>query len=289
MDYIILLMAMSASAILSIMSSLFGKYNSQAKNTSHLYSVIVTFSATITLGITCYLNEGIKLEALGYSLIYGMFYTMAMIGMFKAYQIGSVSLTAFVKQLSLICVSFWGFIFWGNPLTANIAIGIILVICALCLCFKSDKTHNQATSLAWFVFALMLLVGNAGCSISQKYQQLFFGNNGGNAFIFFGTFFAFVVSLLLYLKDFKRRPQGVSKRTMIFPIIGGVSSALLNLFILRLLSSKLSESIIFPGIAVGSLALTMLFSLIAYKERLSARTWCGLIVGIVALIFLNIA
>ncbi len=148
---------MFASATLSIMSSLFGKHNAQAKNISYLYSVIVTLSAMLSWGVICYSNEGFRLEAIGYSLVYGTFYTMAMVGMFMAYQIGSVSLTAFVKQLSLIAVSFWGFIFWNNPVTANIAIGILLIIGALYLCFKPDKPGIQKISARWCVFAIMLL------------------------------------------------------------------------------------------------------------------------------------
>ena len=279
---------MFASATLSIMSSLFGKHNAKAKNISYLYSVIVTLSAMLSWGVICYSNEGFRLEAIGYSLVYGTFYTMAMVGMFMAYQIGSVSLTAFVKQLSLIAVSFWGFIFWNNPVTANIAIGILLIIGALYLCFKPDKPGIQKISARWCVFAIMLLVGNAGCSITQKYQQTAFDGNNGHAFMFFGAAVSFAVSLILYLKNGIDRPK-ISKRTLICPVAGGISSALLNLLILRLISSDLSESIIFPGIAVGGLTITMLFSLAVYKERLSGRQWLGLSVGVVALIFLNLA
>ena len=287
MDYLFLLAAMLASALLSIMSSLFGNHNPNVKNSSYLYTVIVTFSATVTWGVVCCLNEGIKVEAIGYSLIYGTFYTMAMIGMFKAYQIGSVSLTAFVKQLSLIVVSLWGFIFWKNTLTANVAIGIFLIIGALYLCLKPDKSGLKKTTAQWCVFAFLLLVGNAGCSITQKYQQIAFDGNVEYAFMLFGTAVSFLVSLGLYLRKGIYRPK-VSKYTLVYPVIGGISSALLNLFVLRLISSEISESIIFPGIAVGGLAVTMLFSLVFYHEKLSTRQWIGLSIGVIALVFLNI-
>ena len=279
---------MVSSATLSIMSSLFGRHNSKAENTSYLYSVIVTSAATITWGIICLLNEGFKLESIGFSVIYGAFYTIAMIGMFKAYQIGSVSLTAFIKQLSLIAVSVWGFIFWGNSLTLNIAIGIILIVVALYLCLKTKESGGQKISLKWCLFAMMLLVGNAGCSIVQKYQQMAFNRNG-NAFMFFGALFSLLVSVVLYLINIKHKPKGITKHTLVYPVIGGISSAMLNLLILHLITSSLSVSIIFPGIAVGGLSLTMFFSLVVYKEKLSVQQWCGFLIGVVALVFLNLA
>ena len=288
MNYITLLAAMVASSLLSIMSSLFGRQNTTAKNTSYLYSVVVTFSATITWAFICLVNGEFNSSVLTYSLLYGISYTAAMVGMFKAYQIGSVSLTAFIKQLSLIAVSFWGLLFWGIPLSVNVIIGLMLIIGALYLCFKPDKNAKVKVSLRWCIYALMLLMGNAGCSIIQKYQQMAFDGNFGNMFMLFGTAAAFLVSLAFYLANFKNKPCGILKRSLFYPVIGGISSALLNLLILLLISSDMLESVIFPGIAVGGLTFTLLFSILIYREKLTKLQWCGISVGIVALVFLNL-
>lgn len=288
MEYIYLLLSMSASALLSIMSSLFGKQNKNAKNTSFLYSAVVTFAAFVTWGIVCLCKSEFDMGVILYSVTYGFFYTLAMIGMFKAYQTGSVSLTAFIKQLSLIAVAFWGFLFWENTVTLNISIGLVLIVVALYLCFKTDKSSKNPVSLKWCIFALLLLAGNAGCSIVQKYQQLATDGHSGNVFMFFGTLISFVICLILYLSNKPRNVKDVSKYSLVYPIIGGISSAVLNLFILKLISSPLPESIIFPGIAVGGLILTMVFSLTVYREKFNIFKWCGFLVGIVALILLNL-
>lgn len=289
MEYTFLILAMTSSAMLSIMSSLFGKLSDNKKNTSFLYSAVVTFSAFISWGIICLCKSGINFIVWAYSIIYGISYTVAMIGMFKAYQAGSVSLTAFVKQLSLIAVALWGFVFWNNPLTATILSGIGLIIVALYLCFKPEKeSKSTSVSLKWLLYAAMLLVGNAGCSIIQKYQQLAFDGNYGNSMMFFASAIAFLISLTLYLKDDGCKIKEIKKFLLICPAVGGISSAALNLFILLLLSSPLSESIIFPGIAVGGLVITMIFSVIVYKETLRFHQWCGLFIGTIALVLLNL-
>lgn len=289
MPYIYLLCAICTSALLSIMSSLFGRKNPDAENSSLLYSIFVTGAAFITWGIFSISNGDFIVEVMGYSALFGVFYTIAMLGMFKAYQEGSVSLTAFVKQLSLIGVAVWGLIFWGNKLAPNIIAGLILIVAALFLCFKPQKNSSEKNlSVKWCIYALMLLAGNAGCSIIQKYQQMEFSGNHKIPFMFLGALTAFVFSLAIYLKNQSCKLRDIQKKTVIFPIIGGVSSALLNLFILLLISSPLSESIIFPGIAVGGLILTMLFSVIVYREKLRIVQWFGLCIGTVALVFLNI-
>ena len=288
MEYIYLVCSMCCSAMLSIMSSLFGRVNTKQQNTSSLYSVIVTCAAFVSWGIICLCDTEFSPYVIVCSIAYGLFYTSAMLGMFKAYQIGSVSLTAFVKQLSLIGVAFWGFIFWNNPFTFNIALGLILVILALYFCFKPGKASTEKTiTLKWIIYALMLLIGNAGCSIIQKYQQLAFDGRYGNVFMFLATGMAFAVSLILYFNKNRCKLQEISKKTILYPIIGGISSALLNLLILLMISSSLSESIIFPGIAVGGLILTTMFSVIGYHEKLHPCRWLGLGVGAIALIFLN--
>ena len=279
---------MCSSALLSIMSSAFGKQNKDVKNTSSLYSVIVTASAFVSWLVMFLFNIEFDMGIIPYSIGYGVSYTVAMVGMFKAYQVGSVSLTAFVKNLSLVGVAFWGFLFWDTPLEMNVIIGIVLIVAALYLCFKSDKGKREAISLQWILFASMLLVGNAGCSIIQKYQQMAFDAEYKNAFMVMGVAISFLVCLGFLFFGERCRLGEIKKASFVFPIVGGVSSALLNLLILVLISTALSESIIFPGIAVGGLILTILFSILIYKEKINLYRWIGLFVGAISLVFLNL-
>ena len=280
---------MCCSAMLSIMSSLFSKQNSEHKNVSSLYSLIVTISAFLSWGVICAIDFQFDLRVIWYSLAYGLFYAMALLGLFNAFRTGPASLTAFIKQLSLIGVALWGFIFWNTPFTSTITIGLIFITAALYLCLMPDKkTKEKNISARWCFFSLLLLVGNAGCSIIQKYQQMAFDGSFGNLFMFFVTGFSAEVCAVTYFQGDRCRLRELARNTIFFPIIGGISSAVLNLLILLLISTSLSESVIFPGIAVGGLILTTLFSVTAYKEKLYLHQWFGLSIGAVALVFLNL-
>lgn len=285
-----LMCAMSCSAVLSIMSTVFGRQNAGCKDTSTFYSLIVTLSAFVSWGVLFFRDFEFDVRVIGYSALYGLLYTVAMFGMFKAYTCGPVSLTAFVKQLSLIGVAFWGFVFWNTPVKIHVVLGLVLIVVSLVLCFKRRKEAKEhVVSLKWLGFALMLLVGNAGCSIVQKYQQLAFDGRFGNQLMFFGVGFSAITCLILYLRGERCGMKDIRKKaSLLCPMVAGLSSAMLNLLILIMLSTTLSESVIFPGIAVGGLILTTIFSLIAYKERLTRIQWLGLVIGMVGLVFLNL-
>lgn len=289
MELFYLFVAICGSAAISIASKIFSNINEGKRNISPFYLVITTFSALVSWGIVCIVSGDFDVSVIGFSLAYGVFYTMAMTGMFNAYKTGSTSLTAFVKQLSLIGVAFWGFIFWDTPLEVNVLVGIALIVVALYLCFKKDKGERAPmVSFKWLMFSLMLLVGNVGSSVVQKYQQSRYHGTNGSTFMLFGVAFAFVVCFILYLKGDRCRASDVKRSSLICPVIAGMSSMLLNLLTLALISSPMPESVIFPGIAVGGMILTIMFSAIIYRERLRAVRWVGLAIGTVALIFLNL-
>ena len=289
MLYLLLFIAIFSSAMLSIMSKIFSNVNEKSKNISPFYLMIVTFSALVSWGIVCIVSGEFTLRVIGFSLAYGVFYTLAMTGMFNAYKTGSTSLTAFIKQLSLIGVAFWGFVFWDTPLEVNVLVGIALIVLALYFCFKREKGEaTPVVSFKWVMFSCMLLVGNMGSSIVQKYQQTTYGGSYGSAFMFFGVCMAFAVCLFSYLKGEKCSFKEINKPSLLCPVVAGASSMLLNLFTLKLISSPMPESIIFPGIAVGGMILTIMFSAIFYREKLTPVRWAGLCIGTVALIFLNL-
>lgn len=107
--------------------------------------------------------------------------------------------------------------------------------------------------------------------------------------MFFGVGFSAITCVVLYFRGERCSVKDIPKKaTLLCPVVAGISSTMLNLLILIMLSTTLSESVIFPGIAVGGLTLTTVFSLIAYKERLTRNQWLGLIIGVVGLVFLNL-
>ncbi len=294
MPYLYLLTAIIFSASLSILGTCFNAKNKTRKHVSNLYNFLIACSVFLSWSIIYIFDFSFEPRVLFYSVGYGICYTLAMIGHIKALKSGSVALTAFIKQLSLVCVSFWGFAFWGTKLTAHTGLGLVLIAIALSLCFftghkKADEERKTATvTLKWVIYAVILLIGNAGCSIVQRYEQMAFNGKHGSMLMVFASLFSAIVCLLLYLREDKSSFKPVIRDSWYFPAAAGISSAVLNLFIILMVSTTLSPSVIYPGIAVGGLTITTLVSVIFFKEKLKVSQWLGLGIGVIALIFLNL-
>ena len=54
------------------------------------------------------------------------------------------------------------------------------------------------------------------------------------------------------------------------------------------LTANVQDSVMFPVIAAGGVALTAFVAITYYRERLSARQWTGVLLGIVAIVLLNL-
>ena len=99
--YTVIILAVCCSAMLSIMSSLFNRKNSACKNAEYIYNFIVSLGAFVSWGVLFLVFTDFDFGVLKYSLLYGVCYSCTFIALYKAIEHGAVSLTAFIKQLSL--------------------------------------------------------------------------------------------------------------------------------------------------------------------------------------------
>lgn len=288
MGYVYLLLAICFSAAIAIFAGFYNKKNKESKNANGIYNILLSASATLTWLIIFLFDFSFDVGVLFYSVLYGVGYACFMVGMINAVKYGPVSLTSFMKQLSFVVVCIWFLIVKRRLPSTYEVLGIVLVVVALYFCLNSDKDKKQKVSLKWLLYVAMVFVGNAFCSIVQKYEKAAFDNQHGSLMMVFGVLFAFIFGLILYNKGDKSEWKQIAKKTGVFPVLAGMSSGLANLFILLLMTTTLSESLIYPGLAIGGLMVTTLFSVIGFKEKLRFSQWIGLIVGGVALVFLNL-
>ena len=288
MSYLFLIGAVCASAQLSIMAAVYNKRNT-APETKNVYNLLYMIASFLSWAILYIFDFSFEPTVLIYSVGYAVLYNLAVNGLVKALSCGSVSLTSFLKQLSIAAVSIWGFIFWGSKFTTFILIAFALIILSLFLCLGGKNGEKgEKISLKWFFYVSLLFLSNAGCSIVQKQEQIDFLGEHGTQLMCFGTFFSMIISLAVIFKNGTPNFNVCKKGSFKFPLFAGMSSALLNLFIILMAQTTLSPSLIYPSIAVGGMLLSIVFSVLVYKERLSFRQILGLLLGIVALIFLNL-
>ena len=289
MTYFYLAMAMTFSATITIGGKLYNIRSNGVENVSGFYNMLVPAFASLGWLVLWVADFSFDARVLPYSLLYGVLYSCFTIGMLGALSVGSTSLTALVKQLALVGVSAWGFVFWDTKLTFVSMLGIIFIVLSLALCLITREEKNKKkNTLKWLFFVTLVVIGNAGCSIIQRYQQMAFGYEHKNMLMFFGLLFSTAVCAVLALRENKKNWGKAFRTSWFCPALTGLSSALSNTFILILIKYKMSSSIIYPGIAVGGLIITILISLAFFGEKLRKAQWFGIAVGAVALVLLNL-
>ena len=292
MAYIYLLCAIITSALLAISGTLFNKKNNWKEGLGGLYNLMAACGNWTTWLIIFCINPSYDLRIIPYAVAYGVSYAFFWVGLTGALQCGSSALTGFIKQIAFVFVAIWGFVFWNADPTVVMLAGIALIAIALFLCLvpigKSAPKGTVKITGKWILYAVLILIGNAGCSILQRTQQMEFNKQHGSFLMVTATFFALIFCVLMCLKDDKREWKRVAISSGYFPLLAGSSSAVCNVFLIRLASTSLSTGIIYPALAIGGLTLTTLVSVAICKERLKISQWIGLAIGAVALVLLNL-
>ena len=194
----------------------------------------------------------------------------------------------FFISLSLILTTIWGFLFWSSEVTVSVIIGLIFVVCAIVLCLYTKENEDKAVSWKWLFYVVLAFVGNAGCSIVQRTQQVQYDGKHGNMLMLFAMGFCALAYLIIYLKSNKQDTPEMLKMSWWLPVCAGVCNLVLNVFVMLMAVTDLSPSLIYPVISVGGLAVVTIFSLLVFKEKMRWWQWLGVAVGAVAVGLLSI-
>ena len=288
MPYLYLIGAVGFVSSANIVASF---YNRKHGDKTTLYNLVYAIAVWLIWTVLYAFNFSFDAQVLWYSLGFGISYAVGVIGLVYALK-GPVALTSLFVQMSLIGTTTWGFLFWDSKFTAPVGVGLALVVVSLFLClYKGKKKEGEENkfSWVWLISAICAFVGNAGCTIIQRSQQTAFDGQHGEMLMSFATLVSLLVSLVLYLRGDKTGHTRVLRSPAIaYPIAGGLSNLLLNICVMKLATSVLSPSLIYPVIAVGGLAVVTLFSLFVFKEKMRWWQWLGIAIGAVAVALLSL-
>ncbi len=289
MGYLILISAVFLFSSETLIGGFYQRKNNGSLTASSLYNLLEIGTACLCWGILYIRRFETTPKVLLYSLIFGVCFALTNIGIINAVKCGPVSLTALMLNFSMIGASIWGLLFWSSPITWKVVAGLIFVVVSLFFCTYNKAENGHKTSLKWLLFAMLVFIGNAGCSITQRDQQLRFLCRYAESFMFFAMAFATVICLLLHTRNRKAEETPSPKTFRFLPISAGIFNTLLNAAVIALVKTDLSTNLIYPVIAVGGIGLNLIVSLFVFKETLSKRQWIGMGLGIVAVTLLSIS
>lgn len=297
MPYLYLIGTVLFMSSYSIFVSIYNRTNSGKKDISGLYSLICLTSIFLFWLVLFLINGTYDIAVLPYSILFAICFGVCNVADVIAYKVGSIVLTSLIIQLSLIGVSCWGFIFWGSKITYLVIIGLVLVAIALWLClYKGKEEEKKKINFTWIICVTLAFVGNAGCTIVQRTQQMVFDGQYAEFLMVVATALAVLIGLVNYLRSDRSDSVVIIKKTGYLPVLAAVLNGLVNLFVILMVSTPISKTnpnplsptLIYPVLAVGSLAVTTVFSKFVFKEQMRWWQWLGVLIGAVAVGILSI-
>ena len=293
---LLIILSVITSALISILRGVYAK--SYPMSGVYLwrfnfYQNIFCFSAILLI----FLFSAAEFNFSVFSVLLGALLAVANIlsleGILKAQACGSFAYTTVIVALSAIIPSMSGPVLFGEKVTFSQFVGIALMVICILLSPGKDEGEKRSFSLKWLLFCAVAFVFSGAVGVVQKIHQ----NNAAHktempALLLTCFFVSFVLSgikLIIERGRMKKSDVSLNKLTtavVLFPAVTGLCFAFphtINLF----LSGKLASVVFFPTINLCPMMLTMLYAVFGFKEKLTAKQWAGIAVGVLSTVFVS--
>ena len=245
-----------------------------------------------TSGGSLHFNLAILPHAIGFAATYSLSIIFTLLSIKE----GPLSITTLITSYSLLIPTLYGLIAWNEPFSFLLLSGILLLVVSIFLIrfegisAKNENAGKEGGRLTgkWLLFISLAFIGSGGCSTVQKGQQLYFNGAYKNEFMILALSISFLAFLICALVTEERKSLVQNIRCGgIFAAVGGLANGAVNL-ILLILSTKMDASVMFPIISTGGILCATAISVTIYKEKLSLLQKIGVILGVMAIVVLNI-
>ncbi len=257
-------------------------------------SIFMFFMALVLFAL-----NGFKIKLSLYTVIMALLFggvtMISYVTTLQAYKFGPYGYTSVIVSLSTVISALSGYFFWDEPFGVYKIIGVTLM--AFCFIFAVENKKDDAekkVNFKWFLLSIISMILAAVIGILQKVHQNSDYKNELMPFLVvsfvFSTILCFVTYLFLRKKGEKFLPVSDNKallRLFLITALVGIFSAINNCFNLYL-AGVVDSAIMFPIVNGIPLMAGILISFILFKEKISKKQLIGLIVGLIAIVFLCI-
>lgn len=289
---VLLLVSVCASMSTSILRGMYSKRYTMTASTLWSFNVLQSVICMCTI-VAIYALSGIPFHFSLFS--FGLGIAMAICNIFSAYgtlkalSLGTFAYTTVIISLSAIIPTLSG-LFFGETITPAQYIGIVLM--ALCIILSPEKTQNRNRTInsKWLLWCVVAFVSSGGVGVIQKIHQKSEHRTEMPILLLTGFALATVFALYMFWNSRKQaapEPQTPKNKSLLWiPLICGACFAFPHTINL-VLAGRLPAIIMFPVVNLCPMMLSMLFSLLFFKERLSPIQWMGIGTGILSTVFVS--
>ena len=227
----------------------------------------------------------ISRKALFFLILSGLSTGASWLCYFRALQLGDVNKVAPIDKSSTVLTIILAFLLFGEPISVPKIIGILGIgIGTLLMIVKKEIDKNQVQNRSWLLFAVLSAVFASLTSIFGKIGVENVESNLGTAI---RTVVVLVMAwLMVFVTGKQHEIQNISKKSWLFLFLSGITTGLSWLCYYRALQDG-PASVVVP-IDKLSIVITIVFSYILLKERLSRKAVFGLrliLAGTLAMLF----
>ena len=245
--------------------------------------------ACLVAAVFFWISGGLKFEVepavFFYAVVFAITYGTSGYFGFKALMTGPLSLTSLANSYSLMIPTLYGLIFQNEPISLWLIFGLgFLIVSLLFITLKRSETQ---ISLRWGIYAFFAFAGNGLCSTVQRVQQINFEGAYKNEFMIVALL---MVTVFLFIMAYREERKDIGlclKKGIGLMVFFGVANGMVNLFVM-MLATRVAASLMFPLISAGSIILSWVLSSFLYKEKLTFLQNLGLVLGVLAVVFLNL-
>ena len=283
-----------ASVVLAVVKSAFLKQystHSQNQNSRIFFFNLVAFGlAALVQTILQFATRGMPslawqtlLPAAGYAL---SCYLMQLFLM-KSMSVGPMGISSLFCMYGLIIPAVAGPIFFGEEFSIWKAVGVLFML--LAILFSVDlKGETSATSKKWFLFALLTLVFSGMVGLCEKIHQTGPDRAEISSFLTIAFLLIFLLNLLTFPFAKSREKTPVSyKQGLLFALLTGLVVVGYNRINLTL-AGALPTMIYYPISSGGAVLLTLLVSILVFREPVREKVVFSFLFGTASILLLGL-
>lgn len=192
---------------------------------------------------------------------------------FRALQLGDVNKVTPIDKSSTVLTILLAFILLGEPISLPQAAGVVGIGAGTLLMVSKKETQSEVKGGKWFIYALLSAVFASLTSIFGKIGVENVDSNLGTAI---RTIAVLVMAwLMVFITGEQKELRQISRKSWIFLILSGFATGGSWLCYYRALQDG-PASVVVP-IDKLSIIVTIFFSRVVLKEKLSRRAAVGLV------------
>ena len=290
MQYLLIVFSVLAGSSKSLLSKGLHSVNGDRLGLSRSNTYIFSAALVSVLILSCIFGfGGLSLFTLGLGLIFACVLTAGQMLYMEALAAGEVSVTAFLYSCGFLIPTVAGVIFWKEAVTVQKVIGVLLLLVSFFLIAWAPKKDGSRSSgtLRWRVCAFSAMAMSGLLGVLQKVHQTSAHKGELGSFLTVAMCAAVLFSALLAhfsAKGAQRVP--FPRKIQLTALSCGAIYGLANFVNLRL-AGVIPATLQFPLVNGGTIVFTALMGHLLFRESLSRRKLCGILVGIAAIIIIS--